>query len=402
MKPSSRYLLITFLKIGATSWGGFMALISVLQKQLCEKDNLVSPEKMLQGISLASVLPGPMAVNVVAYTGYIISGIRGAILSVTGILLPPFVFMLVLSDVYFRYCSMPALNHFFYGVLPAVAAIITSVAINMYSKNIKDITGLVIAVAAALITFISKSYYTTLIIIIASAAAGYFVYHTKTTTGIATGSSVKKTPAAVNYKRCIVPVICIAVLLPALCFAAYRYPDTLKPFVLFKDIAAVFAGISISQFGGGYVVVPAMQKIIVDSLHWLSKQQFTDAIALGQVTPGPIFISATFIGYKLCGFFGAVVATIAVFAPASAIMIFCTRFMQSIIHSPGVKSVFKGINAAVIGMIFSAAISILAGIHTGILASLLLFVIVLFTLIKFKVNPVVLIPAAGIAGLFIF
>src|SRR3954449_5341084 len=124
MKPTNRYLFCLFLKIGATSWGGFMALIAVIQKQMSELDKVIEEKEIVQSISLASVLPGPMAVNVVAYIGYKLKGLPGAFISMAGVLLPCFILMLVLSYVYFTYGSTPSFTHFFLGILPAVAAIL--------------------------------------------------------------------------------------------------------------------------------------------------------------------------------------------------------------------------------------------------------------------------------------
>ena len=108
-----RYLFLRFLKIGATSWGGYMALTAMIEKQMCEIDKAIEEEKVVHAISLASVLPGPVAVNVVAYIGYQLKGIKGAFISMFAVLLPCFILMIILSYLYFSYGNIPAFNNFF-------------------------------------------------------------------------------------------------------------------------------------------------------------------------------------------------------------------------------------------------------------------------------------------------
>src|SRR5688572_22741616 len=112
MNPTLRYLFLTFLKIGATSWGGFMALISMIQKKVVETDAALENTTILEGISLASVLPGPMAVNVVSFVGYKLGGWKGALVSVVAVLLPSFFLMLTLAHFYFLYGDVPAMSRF--------------------------------------------------------------------------------------------------------------------------------------------------------------------------------------------------------------------------------------------------------------------------------------------------
>lgn len=157
----------------------------------------------------------------------------------------------------------------------------------------------------------------------------------------------------------------------------------------------------LTLFGDGYMIIPVIQNIIVDSLGWLTNREFTDAIALGQVTPGPIFISATFIGYKVGGFAGAVNATISIFLPPAILMALLSQFIDRIKHSPTVKSIFIGLRPAVIGMIFSAVVTIGKSAELA-WPSFLIFFIVLFLAFKYKVNVAYLIPIAGFVGVFLF
>jgi chromate transporter len=399
-KTSLRYLFLTFLKIGATSWGGFMALISVVQKRVVEKDKKIEGELLLEGISLASVLPGPMAFNVVTFIGYKLRGMKGALVSMTAILLPSFLMMILLSYLYIKYGNIPSFTHFFAGVLPAVAAIIISVAITMAKKNISDAPQVIITVAAAVIIVLSRSYITTLIVMLVSGITGYLLYRKQ---------SVEKNKEVMahhinspggRFILLLSAVIVITVVL-ILIFPLILPLEFESSAMLHQKIMLAFSGMSLSLFGGGYVVIPAMQQVIVNSMNWLTDKEFADAVAMGQITPGPIFISSTFTGYKLAGFWGALNATISIFMPPGLVMIACTHYFDKIRNSTAITAVFRGLRPAIIGMIAAAAFTILSHSNISLKAGLL-FLIFLILAIRYKADPVFLIPGAGIIGLLIF
>jgi len=377
-----------------------MALISVVQKQLVEKDKKADSDLVLEGISLASVLPGPVAFNVIAFVGYKLRGIKGALVSMAGIVIPSFVLMMLLSVLYLQYGNIPSFSHFFSGVLPAVAAVIISVAAGMAKKNITDKVQVVIAIVAAIIILMVKAYLATLAVMLISGLAGFILYHRKNAANVAgpeeKRNSVAELRAVVLISAIVLIVFVVMLLLPMLLPRDYTHIS-----VLHRKIMLTFSGMSLSLFGGGYIVIPAMQQVIVHSMGWLNSKQFADAVAMGQVTPGPIFITATFIGYKVAGFWGAVNATLAIFLPPGILMVVCSRFLEAIRNSPAISAIFKGLRPAIIGMIGAAAITILAGgdlsVKTG-----LLFLVFIILATRYKADPVFLIPGAGLIGLLIF
>ena len=392
MKPTLTYLFLTFLRIGSTSWGGFMALISMIQKKVVEKDGILDGTTVMDGISMASVLPGPMAVNVVSFVGYKLGGWMGALVSVVAVLLPSFLLMLVLSHLYFQYGNIPAMAHFFAGILPAVAAIIVSVAINLGQKSIKDVPQIAIAAIAGVLVFFSKSYLTTLAMLAVSGVFGYFYYYKKTNAGAEPLPNAALTQSSAKQYWLVIPAAVLLVFL----FLPNQNPILL----LHKTILLTFSGMSLSQFGGGYVIIPTMQKIVVDGMHWLSDREFVDAVAMGQITPGPIFVSATFIGYKLAGFWGALNATISIFFPTAILTVFCAKFFNKISSSNVVAAVFKALRPAIIGMIASAAMTILWNNGLTWLA-VAIFAATLLAIMRFKIDPVYIIPVAGLIGILI-
>ena len=376
-----------------------MALISVVQKKVVEKDQKIESEILLEGISLASVLPGPIAFNVITFIGYKLRGIKGAFVSMTGILLPPFLLMLILSFVYVKYGDIPSFTHFFAGVLPAVAAVIISVAITMAKKNISDAPQALIALAAATVIVLSKTYSTTLIVMLTSGIAGYLIY--KQPSGQQKEVRIKQiTGGNEKFVLIFLALIMISVSL-ILIFPLIIPQESEISALLHQRIMLTFSGMSLSLFGGGYVVIPAMQQVVVNSMNWLTNKEFADAIAMGQITPGPIFISATFIGYKLAGFWGALNATVAIFLPPGLVMIASTHYFNKIRNSTVIIAVFKGLRPAIIGMIAAAAFTILAHSDISYKTGLLLCVFLILA-IKYKADPVFLIPGAGITGLLIF
>jgi chromate transporter len=177
------------------------------------------------------------------------------------------------------------------------------------------------------------------------------------------------------------------------------------PFTSFNVVASAklfvtFAGMSLLLFGGGYVFIPLMQQSVVDGYGWVTRQEFIDAIALGQVTPGPILISSAFIGYKVSGLSGAAAATAGIFAPPALLMITSSHFLKRINSSNGAKAVLRGIRSVVIGMIVVAALKVAQSSTLHIL-SLVIFAATLIALLRYKVEIVWIIPIAGAAG-FLF
>jgi len=395
---SLNYLFLTFLRIGATSWGGFMALISVVQKNMVEKDKVIKDEEILDGISLASVLPGPVAFNVVTYIGYQLKGFKGALVSMAGITLPSFLLILVLAHVYFKFGQLPIFTNFFNGVLPAVTAIIISVAYSMTRKNVKDPKQVVIMTSAIVALILFRSFFITALIMVVGGSAGYFIYRKDDAKEQKTSSN----RISFSWKRALVLTFSI---IAGVVFFAYL-PNLTQGALqeqlrIQRDIMFTFSGLSVTLFGGGYVIIPAIHEVIVEGLHWLSTKEFSDAIAMGQITPGPIFISATFIGYKVGGLMGAITATLAIFLPPGFIMLLCSQFIDSIKNSKVVVAIFKGLRPAVIGMIFAAAYTLGKDLSLN-WGTIFIFLSVLVLSIKYKINVVYLIPASGVIGILIF
>ena len=230
-----------------------------------------------------------------------------------------------------------------------------------------------------------------------SAFLGYFIYRKKIPAK--SHVSIKNKKSTKLYLRLAV-IVMVSITIVAI-FPAFCSGSTKEFCLLQQKISFIFSGLSLTLFGGGYVIIPIMENTFVNQLGWLTTKEFADGIALGQVTPGPIFISATFIGYKISGLTGAVIATISVFLPPAILMIALTEFIDKIKHSSGITAAFKGLRPAVIGMIFSAVITIGKSAEME-WSSLLIFLLILILSLKYKLNVAYLIPMAGLIGILIF
>lgn len=381
-----------FFKIGCTSFGGFMAMIAVVEREAVERRKLMRHEDMLDGISLASILPGPVAVNLVVYAGYRLRGGMGALASALGAVLPSFAFIVILSIAYFQWGQVPAVNKLFMGFIPAVTAIIVSTAWNMGRKAVSGWREGALLVASAAVLLGIGGFYSTIGIILVAGLAGWWWFRARgpVTDTAKTATTVSGLPKP-GARTSLLSVQPLALAVPFL---------TIDPGLLLK-LFMVFASMSVMLFGGGYVFIPLIQEIIVEGHGWVTTQEFIDAIAMGQITPGPILVSAAFIGLKVAGFTGAVIATVGIYLPPALLMVASTRGLEYIKQSQAIRAALRGIRPAVVGMIAAAAYTV-GGTALHHWGSLLIFGVALLALMRLRVQVVWVIPAAGITGLLLF
>lgn len=380
-RVSQFYLFFSFLKIGASAFGGFMALISAVENVFVTRAKHVGHKDMLDGISLASMLPGAVAVNVVAYVGYRLRGLPGVAISVVAVILPSFFLMLVLANIYERWGEMSAIANIFKGFIPAVVAVIVATAWNLARKTIIGWKQFLICLAAIAALNISSNFLVTVGVVAISGLMGLIFFRKKPgdEEQVDVSAEAKRTSTLNSFTP--VPLVVLAGLSGG----------------ALGQLFLVFASMSLMLFGGGYVFIPLIQEIVVSGYGWLTQKEFVDAIAMGQITPGPILISAAFIGHKVAGVAGATVATAGIFLPSIMLMVFCSTMMEQLKGSKVFQSVLAGIRPAVIGLIAAAAI-IVARTAPANMFSVAIFIIALFLLVRFRTPVAAVILPSGFAG----
>ena len=388
-KISYLRLFLQFLKTGSISFGGYMMLIAMVQYEFSKRRKFIKKSQVLDAITLASFLPGPMAINVSTYLGFIMKGWRGAILAFIAVLTPSFIIMIIFTELYFSSKNLPGFQSFFSGVLPVVSAVIISVAYDISSKVNKSYFSYFIVALSFFLAVILKGYLAIIVPLLLSGLLNVLYFKKKIF------SSIIKRPKKqyiIRFEGIIVAGIILTLF--------YIFINNVTYDSINFDLVRVFSNISLTLFGGGYVFIPVLDKIIVNEIGWLNSQQFIDCIAMGQITPGPILISATFVGYKMNGITGALLATFSIFAPSSVIIIFISRFFLYFKNNMFAKKIIQGIKKGIVGLILYSAIIVLLNKGSIDVFTVIVFISSIIILIKTKVHPVILILLSGLAGYF--
>ena len=389
MKKNISYfrLFLTFLKTGTISFGGYMMLIAMIRHEFSVRNKIIKKSKILDAITMATFLPGPMAINVASYIGFVLKGWRGAVVSFVAVLLPSFVIMVVFTHLYINSKNIPGISSFFNGVMPVVAAVIFSVAYGFY-KDSKDKTlAFLLSILSFTITSLINGYISIILPLLVCGGLN-LLYNVDKIKKI-----LNPKKAFIRVKGIIIASLVMTILLVFLNTAPIDTPSF--------NLSKVFANISLTLFGGGYVFIPYLDKIIVDQLGWLTEREFIDSIAMGQITPGPILITATFIGYKINGLLGAFLSTLSIFLPSSVVIIFFSRVYYFIKKNNTVKLIINGFKIGIIGLIcYSGYVIMFQQQETFNLYSMIVCILSFVALNKTKVHPIFLILISGLIGYY--
>ena len=383
-------LFFIFLKTGTISFGGYMMLIAMIKYEFVERTRILKNNKILDAITMASFLPGPMAINVASYVGFLLKGWKGAVISFLAVLLPSFLIMLLFSHLYLNSQNIPGFTSFFMGVMPVVSAVIFTVAYDIFKETKNKFFSFTLVVLSFMIAYSVKGYISIILPLLICGLLNIFYNKKKIKFGVSFGNSSKN---FIKIKGILIASLIIATLYVFLNNATI---DT-KTF----NLARIFSNISLTLFGGGYVFIPYLDKIIVEQLGWLTQREFIDSIAMGQITPGPILITATFIGYKINGIFGAFIATISIFLPSSVIIIFFSRVYYFFKKNTFFKIVIKGFKIGIIGLICYAGYIIMFREEIFNSFNILIFIISFLILSKKIIHPLFLILTFGVLGYYL-
>ena len=330
-------IFTAYFVVGLTAFG--MAILQKLKALVMDNDWL-SEEEMNEGLAMVQLYPGPLMVDFSAYVGYKLRGVMGAILAATGFILPSFVLMSVLSAFYFAAGNLPWVHPLFVGLEALVVGVLFNVTVEMGGRNIQGRTQAVIMLLAfAALLFKVNAV---LIVLVALALGAWLIRP-------AAGKSVaasKPTPKVeqVSVKQWVGIGAVVAAILAVVVFSW-----SLKSEI--GGLALSLFKIGAVAFGNGSAIIPLIQTEAVDAHPWLTLSQFADGVALGQITPGPFLITATFIGYKLAGFWGGLLATFAIFSPSFAMTLVFTEIFARIRNLKPVRGALAGVMASFVGLL---------------------------------------------------
>lgn len=359
--PSLSELFWIFLGAGSTAFGGYMSLVAAIERKVVVRNRLLTQSDLLDGLSLASLLPGPVAVNTAAYAGFRIRGLAGALIAIAGVVLPSLFLMTVLTIAYEHYGSLPAVSRALGFIVPVVAAVILAAALRIGRKNIHSWREALLMLLAFAAVIKVHWMFVTLAVIAGSAMVG-LVWPGRVEIPTAKSHSTNHT----NRKSSIVLVALLCVAGVAALLSPWR--------VLFST----FAGMSFLLFGGGYVIIPMIHSVVVSGHGWVTSREFVDAITLSQIMPGPVLISAAFIGYRVSGIPGDLLATFAIFVPPALLMVAASHVVTRVQSSHILQRSLTGIRPAVSGMVVSAAVVIERAVPSDNLSASLFVVTLLF------------------------
>ena len=334
---SLRFLFTRVLKLGATAYGG-PAMISQIKETTVNRYQWIKEGEFMRGVALCQLIPGATMIQIVTYVGYRVRGIWGALTAAVAFVLPAFIAILILSAIYFRYHSLWFVQALFKGLGAIVVAIILNACITFGRSVLKDWKVILIAALSFFAFFFQWNF----VLIFVFAAVAGLLLHPKTPQAKAAPS--ERTSEVVKGKEYIVIALLAAFICLALVLSYIVDPKI-------TSLSLNLSKISALAFGGGFPAIPLIQYEMVDRFQWLSTKEFLDGIALGQVTPGPILITATFIGYKVSNVLGATMATLGIFFPSFFILVLLIPYHDRLKGVEKVQMMEQGILGSFIGML---------------------------------------------------
>jgi len=328
-----------FLKIGATAYGG-PAIAGQMKKSVVKDWGWMKEPEFMQGIALCQLIPGATFVQLSAYIGYRLRGIWGAFVCAIGFVLPAFGLILALSSIYFSLGNLWFIQSLFKGLGAIVVAIVLNAFFNFGKPLLRDWKTILIA-ALSFFGFVFRV--NIIVVFILAATAAFFLRLNLPGKGAPSPPGLPK--ATLNAIGNPLFLGTLALLIGGILIACYFINNQLFYLSLLLSKVGALA------FGGGFTIIPLIQYEVVDRFQWVSTKEFLDGIAMGQVTPGPIMITATFLGYKLSGFWGAVMATIAIFSPAFFIVTLLIPYYDRLKGIRSVRIMEQGVLASFVGML---------------------------------------------------
>jgi chromate transporter len=357
-----RELALLFLRLGATAFGGPAAHVAMMEEEIVHRRGWLTREELLDLLGAANLIPGPNSTELAIHIGYRRGGWKGLIVAGTCFILPAALIVTFIAWMYVRYAKLPQAEAVLYGVKPVIIAIIAHALWRLGRTAMKS----PLLAAAAVIALVAALLGVHELIVLF-------------------GTGVLIALTLTRRAMFVAPLAAIPAATPAF--------GLLPLFLFFLKVGAVL-------FGSGYVLIAFLRADLVERWHWLTEAQLLDAIAVGQITPGPLFTTATFIGYLLGGAKGAVVATVGIFLPAFVFVAISGPFLPRLRKSPVAGAFLDGLNAATVALMtfvtWQLGRAALVDIPTIAIAAVSAIV-----LLRFPINSAWLIAIGAAVGLLV-
>jgi chromate transporter len=365
-------LLFYFLRLGLLGFGGPVALVGQMEREVVAERKWLTKEQMREAIAICQSLPGPLAIQVGIYIGYLRGGFWGAWIGGWAFIFPNFVIVAALGALYVYLGDLKPVTAIFYGVSPAVIALILHSCYRLAKLGMEDWLQWLIAAVCLVVTVILQAEVA--LLFIGAGLVGILYY----------GDIFRRRPPPLALQVAALPAA--AQLMPV------ASGSTLGKLLLF------FLKAGSLTFGSGLVIVPFLEQGLVQQYGWMDERQFLIAVAVGMISPGPVVITATFVGYLVAGFWGALVSTVGIFFPSFIFILVAAPILARHRANPNVQGFVHGAYAAAIGTILGACI-LLGRIAIGDWLTALIGAASLVVLFRWKVHNALLIAVTAVIGL---
>ncbi len=342
-------IFAVFFRLGLTAFGG-PAMVAYIRRLVVQDKEWVTEESFKKGIALCQTIPGATAMQAAAYAGLRAGGPWGAVAAYVAFGLPAFVLMIVLSIIYAQAHDLPRIVSLFSGLQVIVIAMMANATINFGRRYLKIKQDVILVAGSAIFLGLGGN---PIIAILVSAGLSLLLYkkHYLEREGMEVRAA--KTTSWEMMRPALFLLFLTGISLSLL--------FTIRPDLF--SLALLMLKIDFFAFGGGYASVPLLFHEIVEVHHWLSNQALIDGIALGQVTPGPIVITATFVGYLFAGFPGAVVGTVSIFTPSLFLLLLVVPYFDRLQHNPFLQRALRGVLISFVGLLLAVTIRFGLTVH---------------------------------------
>ncbi len=369
-------LAAVFFRLGTVAFGGPAAHVAMIDDEVVKRRRWMSREDLLDLIGVTNLLPGPNSTELAIHIGYERAGWRGLFVAGSSFILPAMVLVWILAAFYARYQTVPQVEWLLYGIKPVIIAVVLQALWKLAKKAAKNVPTAVVGIAAVALYFSGMNE---ILLLVLSGLAVMLVENWRSR-GTRVGAFLL--PLSGTFSGTLAQVGAASTVVSV---------GWAGVFLFFLKIGCVL-------YGSGYVLLAFLQRDLVEQNQWLTSQQLLDAIAIGQLTPGPVFTTATFVGYLLAGNAGAIAGTIGIFLPAFLLVGLVNPWVPKLRRSPWARGFLDGVNAASLGLMAGVTYTLgqaaLLDWVTVVLAGLSAIAV-----FRYKVNSAWLVLAGGVIGL---